>query len=379
MKAKYIYGLLAFFTFAMAYPQDSIRYIGFNLIDRDLEVSEYDSITWNTGDKVRHEFELQGRKKIKCALQVIPNGEIVLSQYSEERWQTLDSLYYNVFPANENEHITPSMEISDFNKDGNEDFKFWGYTNVNGNLWEQIYLNNPSSGRLEILKTTEDEGDTWCDADFDPKTGIINCTLVSGVYGASEEYTYKLEGFTAKPLYKERNNNTGVRYQQFIDLKGMADHWEITHQDILFSVPEDDERFAWYRLRQENDSIVVLMQCPDQENNDCKALYKIGVSGWLPEYSNNEDDTRGIPNFKITDFNEDGYDDLMVCTYGSVHAIIPMRIFLYDQKKHNLAELINTAEDDGVWMSPEYKARTKTIECFLDTGNSEKAMRVPTS
>jgi hypothetical protein len=365
---KRIFSILAFCILSLVQAQDSIRYIGFTRIENDNEENEYDSIAFKTGDKIRHEFELKGRQNIKCALTVLPKGMLLLSQYTESKWQALESLYYNILPAENGEYITPSMEISDFNKDGNEDFRFSGLTNVNGNQWEQIYLNHPHNGRLEILKTTPDEGDTWCAADYDTKTGIISCTLVSGAFGASEEYTYKLEGFTAKPLYKERVNNTGVRYQQFIHYKGIDNAWQITNQDILFSVPEDDERFAWYRVRQENDSIVLLMQCPDRESTNCKTIYTIEVSHWLPEYSS--DDSAGAPYFKITDFNEDGYDDLLVCTYSSVHAIVPMRIFLYDPKKQNLTELINTAEPGGVWMSPEYDAKNNTIHCFFDAGNA---------
>lgn len=162
-----------------------------------------DSINWTSDNKILHEFELSGDNSIRCALTVIANESVVFSQYINEHWQTIDTLGYSIFSD-----VTPVFKITDFNQDGNEDFMFRSHTNVNGNDWEKIFLNNPSTGQLQKLHTTPDEEDVWSAPEYNPKTKTISCTLVSGNYGLSADYTYRLDGFTAIPLKKVEQDNT---------------------------------------------------------------------------------------------------------------------------------------------------------------------------
>lgn len=167
--------------------------------------NEQDSINWTSGNKLCHEFELNGDTPIRCALTVIADESVIFSQYINEQWQTIDTLRYSGFPG-----VTPAFRITDFNRDGNEDFMCWTHTNVNGNEWEQIFLNNPATGELQKLHTTSDEEDVWCGPQYNPKTKIISCTLVSGTFGLSADYTYRLDGLKAIPLKKQVQDNTQI-------------------------------------------------------------------------------------------------------------------------------------------------------------------------
>jgi hypothetical protein len=194
--------LLIFIIPFLAFSQekDSIYYIDFHQVKTD---GEFDSIAWNHGDKIRHEFELKGFEIIKCALTVKDSGSIVFDQFVDDNWQTIDTLTYNVFAD-----VTPALMITDFDRDGNQDFMYWSHTNVNGNIWISIYLNHPDLHKVLMLKTAPDDGDTWCAPEYNPKTKIISTTLVSGNFSISEESTYRLENKVAIPIYKEESDNT---------------------------------------------------------------------------------------------------------------------------------------------------------------------------
>ncbi|MFP9117350.1 hypothetical protein ACLI08_06170 [Flavobacterium sp. RNTU_13] len=183
------------------------------IVPRNVEITftsvmtneEQDSINWTSGNKLRNEFELNGNNPIRCALTVVADESVVFSQYINEHWQTIDTLRYSVLPG-----VTPAFRITDFNQDGNEDFMCWTHTNVHGNEWEQIFLNNSAKGELQKLHTTPDEQNVWCAPQYNAKTKIISCTEVSGAFGISSGYTYKLDGFAAVPVKKEVQDNTQI-------------------------------------------------------------------------------------------------------------------------------------------------------------------------
>ncbi|KGO88562.1 hypothetical protein Q765_01245 [Flavobacterium rivuli WB 3.3-2 = DSM 21788] len=185
---------------AFAQEKNSIQYIDFHSVEAD---GEFDSIAWNQGDKIRYEFDLKGSKSIKCALTINNSANIVFDQFLKHKWQTIDTLTYNVFAD-----VTPALMITDFDSDGNEDFMYWSHTNVNGNMWISIYLNHPDKHKLLKLETTPADEDIWCDPTYDPETRIISTRSVSGNYGISAESTYRLVNKVAIPIYKEESDNT---------------------------------------------------------------------------------------------------------------------------------------------------------------------------
>lgn len=197
---KHLLLLLLFPVFISAQVTDSIRYVEFESVG---PLDEYDSIAWSNGNRLRHEFELKGPNPIKCALTVKDSGHVILTQLNKGSWKTLDTIHYVVFPD-----VTPSFMITDFDRDGNEDFMYWSHTNINGNMWITIFLNHPDRQQLMLLKTTPDDADIWCAPEYNPKTKIISTTSVSGIYGRSAESTYRLENKLAIPIYKEEIDNT---------------------------------------------------------------------------------------------------------------------------------------------------------------------------
>lgn len=187
-----------------AQENDSITYIKFSHISVS---DERDSIVWlNNANTLK--FDLKGVLTIKCSLTVLENETVMLSQYNNGQWTVVDTLSYSVFPSNDTDYITPAFMITDFDKDGNEDFLCWTHTNINGNQWSSVYINDPVTKKLKKLKTTKDEEDVWCAPTFNSRTKIITSTEVSGNYGYSYTSTYKLENQIAVPLEKEVSDNT---------------------------------------------------------------------------------------------------------------------------------------------------------------------------
>lgn len=50
----------------------------------------------------------------------------------------------------------------------------------------------------------------WCGPQYNAKTKVISCILVSGTFGLSADYTYRLDGLTAIPLKKQVQDNTQI-------------------------------------------------------------------------------------------------------------------------------------------------------------------------
>ena len=179
--------------------------------------------------KLRQEFTLLGEFPIKYSVEIISNDQSIIKRFENNKWLLVDTIeQFFLMIGDTDEFIIPSFRIEDFNKDGNQDLICWTGTNVNGNEWVQIYLNNPKTKSLIKLINTAERGPLIWDApEYNKKDSTIHCTRISSNFGLSFESTYKLIGFIAKPLEKEEHDNTnmnpegkGAIYRYYIGKKG---------------------------------------------------------------------------------------------------------------------------------------------------------------
>jgi hypothetical protein len=127
----------------------------------------------------------------------------------------------------EGAQVISEFKITDFDNDGDEDLICWTSTNINGNMWTVIFLNDQRQQKLVKLYNFADDTDIWNRPEFDIETGIINCTLDGSAYGASEESSYKLNYLTPVPLIKERQERYNSRYIEDFYFKGKKGKWQL--------------------------------------------------------------------------------------------------------------------------------------------------------
>jgi hypothetical protein len=374
---KYILLFLSLPCFIFA---QQTRYIEYSAIERPVD-AEYDSIVWRGTDKIYHEFNLNN-SPATCRLTVIANSQILLEQFIQNKWQLVDTLYYVVFPMGGDEFLTPQFEITDFSKDGLDDFLFLGMTNMHGNMPYNIYLQRPD-GQLVALKRLENlypDENEWPSASYDAATQTITCQMPGGVFGSSWEATYHLEGFEAKPLHMHNEQrNTQTQFEQHFT--GDEDKWILNRQTVFVAIGmgyEDYDTMEVLRFRLEqqqgNDGLNFYLTGDDdgseaEGNNVLVLLENIPVNGFVSELeADNFYDH--FPGYMITDFNHDGNQDLIFYLGIDVHGSTEALIFLSDRKAKKLIKLQNTAEGTDIWDTPEYDPKTGIITCRRISGNA---------
>ncbi|MDV6167237.1 hypothetical protein R1T16_02295 [Flavobacterium sp. DG1-102-2] len=141
---------------------------------------------------------------MKIAL--MSDSEAILYEFKDNQWIKREDLYWFEWPDgyDQKEGFTYSFKITDFDRDGNEDLVCWTHTNVNGNEWTNIYLNDPKTKSLVKLENADE--DVWASPEFDKLTNTIMCNTVSGAFGKSYISTYTLEGLIAAPISKKETD-----------------------------------------------------------------------------------------------------------------------------------------------------------------------------
>lgn len=116
----------------------------------------------------------------------------------------------------------------------------------------------------------------------------------------------------------------------------------------------DDEKM--YAVEIYEDSISMLLVC---ENDNWKRINQL-----LDETSLFSDTTCQIfvPNIEITDFNQDGFLDIVAILNTNINGNQWGKIFLYNNENQILI-LLKSAEDSGIWAEPIYNKQTKNIHC----------------
>jgi hypothetical protein len=187
---------------------DSLFYLKFNLKAKQLKEGGFELLN----KELRAEFILKGKFPSKYSIEIKNDSISVLSKYENNKWEYIDTIRHMFQIIDSNEILLPSYKIVDFENDGNQDLVCWVNTNVNGNVWSIIYLNNPEKKSLDILRNTAGRDEKiWDSPEYNIKDSTINCTLVSGVYGLSFESKYKIENHKAIPIEKQETDNTHLK------------------------------------------------------------------------------------------------------------------------------------------------------------------------
>lgn len=207
-----VYNGEKFLEFNLQFPIDSIS----------------KEIDWNR-EKPVSEFTLNGKTPLRYSVALKNDTIAVLSQFYDGKWELQENISYTEWAVSriENNKIISEFKITDFDNDGDEDLVCWANTNVNGNVWTVIFLNDQNTKKLVKLYNTADNTDIWDMPQYDAATGTINCTLNGSAYGASEESSYKLENITAKPITKSRQDRYDSEEIIDIDYVGKSGKWEI--------------------------------------------------------------------------------------------------------------------------------------------------------
>jgi len=184
---------------------DTTYRLDFNIKAKKLIGGGFELINKN----LKKEFTLQGQTPAKYLIEIKNDSISVLSKFENDKWSHTDTISQMFMMVTDtSELLIPSFQVTDFNNDGNQDLICWTGTNVNGNYWVIVYLNNPQKKTLEKLKNTAEESFIWDAPVYNPKDSSIKCTRASGVYGLSFESTYKLVNYSAIPIEKEESDNT---------------------------------------------------------------------------------------------------------------------------------------------------------------------------
>jgi|GEM_PF-4853148 len=200
MKAYFIIAFL-FFTFHLYPQQEHSTYLDLNIDSFGNNIPCNDTIKKH----IRKEFYLNS---IKYAIDIKEDDEALL--YISENninWTIKDTLSaYSSITQNPIgcEILFPSVEITDFNKDGFEDLLYQDFVNMHGERWVIIFLHNLKTKQLEILQNNAEGDIIWADPIYDKKKKIISCTKASGQFGVSFTSTYSLIGQKAIPLKKKK-------------------------------------------------------------------------------------------------------------------------------------------------------------------------------
>ena len=182
--------------------QDNTRNVVFNF---PKGINNIEDINWKK-ENLSSEFILNGNSQLKMKIALISDSEAVLYEFKDNQWINREQLYWFEWPDgyDQKEGFTYSFKITDFDRDGNEDLVCWTHTNVNGNEWTNIYLNDPKTKSLVKLENADE--DVWASPEFDKLTNTIICNTVSGAFGKSYISTYTLEGLIAAPISKKETD-----------------------------------------------------------------------------------------------------------------------------------------------------------------------------
>jgi len=207
--------LLLFFTIMPAYAQ-TINYRGdkFVLFRLENEVNDRNSITgiqWKL-EKPISEFTLKGITQTKYSIRLKNDTIALLYRLEGKKLIFQETISHYGWPLRRinGKEIISEFKITDFDCDGNEDLLCCAASNINGNQWTLIYLNDQKKRKLVKLMNNADKTDIWDNPHYNKKKKLIECELFSGVFGFQSTYTFRLENHIALPVYKEERNYTSV-------------------------------------------------------------------------------------------------------------------------------------------------------------------------
>lgn len=221
-----------FFFIAFSCFSQTIDYEGEKFLLFDLKYPSdrltIDGIDWSK-EKTISEFTLKGTTSLEYSVQIENDTTALLSYKENGKWKFQEKLGITGWAISriDNDKIISEFKIVDFDKDGDEDLTCWVNSNMNGNIWTIILLNDQKSRRLVKLYNTADDTDIWDRPEFDKQKSIINTTLDASLFGISNEATYRLENVSVFPLKKYEENRSSGKYILENEYIGNNSKWKL--------------------------------------------------------------------------------------------------------------------------------------------------------
>jgi len=187
------------------------KYVLFRLENKENNSVLNTSIHWKLENPVS-EFTLKGKAPTKYSIRLKNDTIALLYRHDDKKLILHDTISHSGWPLRRinGKEIISEFKITDFDCDGNEDLLCCAASNINGNQWTLIYLNDQKQRKLVKLMNNADKTDIWDNPHYNKKKKLIECELFSGVFGFQSTYTFRLENHIALPVYKEERNYTSV-------------------------------------------------------------------------------------------------------------------------------------------------------------------------
>ena len=203
---------------------DNSKYI--IIFDKTAPVNDSSDIgiNWKV-EKPVAEFDLEGSNKLTYRFTLLNDTIAVLSQKVNDAWKEQDKFEFQPWRwIITDTEVASQFEIKDFDKDGDEDLLCWVMSNINGNEWTYIYLNDGS--KLVKLYDTAEDSFFWFAPKYDEKKATFKSQYYGSAYGHDFESLYKLEGTNAIPLskYYEERSGKEIRDDYY---KGVKGKWKL--------------------------------------------------------------------------------------------------------------------------------------------------------
>lgn len=227
--------ILFFLIFNYSFTQtenDSVRHLVFKVHfpPASLSVEDIDF----TKEKPECEFELKGKIPLKYSFRLQNDSLVSLYQLKNNKFEFQENVDYQPFLWHFDEGMLFSnFRIVDFDNDGDEDLLCWVASNVNGNEWTIIFINDQTQQKLIRLYNIADDTDIWSKPEFDKENNVINTELYGSAFGVSEEGSYKLQDdLSTIPLKKHYQDRTGKKIFDYVYV-GKNNKWKLKSKTKL--------------------------------------------------------------------------------------------------------------------------------------------------
>lgn len=195
------------------------------------DTTSVDGIEW-TKERLESEFELKGKNTLRYRIKLVNDSTGELWQYKSGIWDFQELLKFSDWTIRRVDvnKLYSEFRLTDFNQDGNDDLTFCYASNINGNRWTKVFLND--SDKLVSLYNDAEGSFIWDDPQYNPKTKIINTELYSSAFGIQNTASYKLNGLNATPIEKEETDLTHEEKITLTTYKGVNGKWKLVKTEI---------------------------------------------------------------------------------------------------------------------------------------------------
>lgn len=202
----------------------SVTYISFDKMAPVNESSDI-GVNWKV-EKPISEFTLNGIKPLTYKLELINDSIAVLSQRIDDNWHEQDKFEFRPWLwVIDDQKIISKFRITDFDKDGDEDLLCWVISNINGNEFTYIYLND--SDKLIKLYNKAEETFYWFTPQYNHQKKELYSNWYGSAYGHDDECIYKLENLNVIPVSKHHQERSGEEIRDDY-YKGKNGKWKLT-------------------------------------------------------------------------------------------------------------------------------------------------------